>query len=320
MSIQPHIGLSRTHLVHNPWSAAHCRGRRGIKAMGADSNIGAAHRILFLAAEEGRDLCEPWAQFAAAAKSIADRPPLHLAAIFQFVCQLKTEVPEREISILDHGCGGAVTLLLLLATGFKGIFGIDMPLARSTVLNRVTKEIFSIPEQRFFCYDGQRLPFDDASFDFVFSQQVIEHVRDADLAAYYAEEGRVLRRGGLAYHQVPHRWVPYDTHSRTWLLHWLPRRLQMAGYSALGRNAAYLDSMLFLRTPRTHFSLARKHIGPLKDLTAARLGSLPDTVRYDGPIQIRRLMHRAVETPVIGRGVAAVLKNLVMLETVAEKI
>ena len=93
----------------------------------------------------------------------------------------------------------------------------------------------------------------------------------------------------------------------------------MTGYKVLGRNAAYLDSMLFLRSPGTHFSLARKHIGPVKDLTAGRLRLLPDAARYDGPIKIRSLMHRAVATPVIGQGVAALLKNLVMLETVAQK-
>lgn len=287
--------------------------------MSVHASLAAAHKRLFEAAEAGSDLSKPWVEFADSAATLRANPPNHLATVFRIARELGSRHPDREIKILDHGCGGGVTLLLLLADGFTGIHGVDMPQARCEALNRVTRELFAIPEQRFFRYSGDALPFADHAFDLILSQQVIEHVVDTQLAAYYSEEGRILRPGGCAYHQVPHRFVPYDTHSRTWFLHWLPRRLQMAGYRILKRNAAYLDSMLFLRSPRTHLALAEKYIGPVEDVTAQRLAIMPDFESYDGPIATRRIIHRAVNIPVFGNGIARALKNLVMLETIAHK-
>lgn len=50
-------------------------------------------------------------------------------------------------------------------------------------------------------YDGRRLPFADASFDAIFSSNVLEHV--AGLPALQAEMRRVLRPRGVAIHLVP---------------------------------------------------------------------------------------------------------------------
>lgn len=50
-------------------------------------------------------------------------------------------------------------------------------------------------------YDGHRLPFDDDSFDLVYSSHVMEHVAHFD--AFQAELARVLRPGGHALHVVP---------------------------------------------------------------------------------------------------------------------
>jgi SAM-dependent methyltransferase len=48
---------------------------------------------------------------------------------------------------------------------------------------------------------GERLPVQDASLDGVITQGVLEHV--PDLPATLAEIDRVLRRGGLVYHEAP---------------------------------------------------------------------------------------------------------------------
>ena len=54
-------------------------------------------------------------------------------------------------------------------------------------------------------YDGGHIPFADASFDIVFSSNVIEHIRDEE--TIHREMRRVLRPGGIAVHIVPtHHW------------------------------------------------------------------------------------------------------------------
>ena len=50
-------------------------------------------------------------------------------------------------------------------------------------------------------YDGRTLPFEDASFDHVFSSNTLEHVRD--IPRLNAEIRRVLRPGGTAIHVMP---------------------------------------------------------------------------------------------------------------------
>jgi SAM-dependent methyltransferase len=58
--------------------------------------------------------------------------------------------------------------------------------------------------RRLVC-DAARLPFADASFDFILSSSVLEHIRDR--APVYRELQRCLRPGGLMLHIMP---------SRTW--------------------------------------------------------------------------------------------------------
>jgi ubiquinone/menaquinone biosynthesis C-methylase UbiE len=50
-------------------------------------------------------------------------------------------------------------------------------------------------------YDGRHFPFPDASFDIVFSSNVLEHI--PDLAQTHRETVRVLRPGGYCVHVLP---------------------------------------------------------------------------------------------------------------------
>jgi len=70
-------------------------------------------------------------------------------------------------------------------------------------------------------YDGKVLPFADATFDIVFTSNVLEHVHD--LEALLREIRRVLRAGGAAVHLVP---------SSTWRL-WT----SVIHYAHIGRAA-----------------------------------------------------------------------------------
>ena len=50
-------------------------------------------------------------------------------------------------------------------------------------------------------YDGVTIPFDDMSFDIIFSSSVLEHVKDLEGLLY--ECARVLKPDGVMYHIVP---------------------------------------------------------------------------------------------------------------------
>jgi hypothetical protein len=82
--------------------------------------------------------------------------------------------------------------------------------------------------------DGCALPFRDDSFDYVFSNAVIEHVGGPERARrMLAESVRVARKGAI--HTTPNRWFPVEVHTQLPLLHWLPRRWQHAAFARAGR-------------------------------------------------------------------------------------
>ena len=141
-------------------------------------------------------------------------------------------------------------------------------------------------EQRFFVYDGGTLPFQDSFFDFIFSQEVLEHVRPSVLAEYYAEENRVMKLNAVALHRVPHRLVPYDSHTRTWLIHYLPRPVWLASLRLLNRDLTTAKEATFLRWPWVHRRYARHHIGPTVDVSMNRFESVTDLADYEGSIWV----------------------------------
>ena len=76
------------------------------------------------------------------------------------------------------------------------------------------------PDARYVQGDALQLPFDDGSFDVVFSNAVIEHVGGEDEQRRFVAEA--LRVGRRAFVTTPNRWFPVEVHTRLPLVHWLP--------------------------------------------------------------------------------------------------
>jgi SAM-dependent methyltransferase len=109
----------------------------------------------------------------------------------------RTVTPDTKL--LDFGCGAGQRVEGLRRKGCDAV-GCDLTLpddARETLRPIAT--------------DPYRLPYDDGSFDIVYSITVFEHVMDYDRAL--AEIRRVLRPGGVSVHVFPSRWKPIETHA-----------------------------------------------------------------------------------------------------------
>jgi ubiquinone/menaquinone biosynthesis C-methylase UbiE len=138
----------------------------------------------------------------------------------------------RGARVLEVGTGsGAIAASLVDAVGPTGqVEAIDV------VDERVVTE-----GVRFTRVEGTEVPFEDASFDVVISNHVIEHVGDrSEQLRHLRELRRVLRPGGWAYLAMPNRWRVVEPHFKLPLLSWLPPRLR-SGYVRLARRGERYD-------------------------------------------------------------------------------
>jgi ubiquinone/menaquinone biosynthesis C-methylase UbiE len=176
--------------------------------------------------------------------------------------------------VLDAGCGGG-GMPLSFAEEADFVVGIDL-------VNRFGQAGVSLARERartnlrFLQADGQALPFQNASFDWVFSHAVIEHVADAP--RYLRECARVLQRGGSMYlstapylsfagAHLPRLKVPIPLH----LL--VGRRLSFATFRFLARHAEWTlrekaDENSFIKIARAN---GRKHDDLLERVRIERL-------------------------------------------------
>jgi SAM-dependent methyltransferase len=72
------------------------------------------------------------------------------------------------------------------------------------------------------------LPYPDDFFDFVVSNQVMEHVHDHD--ALFGQIRRVLKPTGLSAHVFPLKCVFYETHLKLPFVHWISNRDFLVAY------------------------------------------------------------------------------------------
>ena len=275
------------------------------------------------ARDEERPLGPAWQTFCAEVKASVDRPPFLVRDVLNQVEKQRNGRPRGSIRILDHGCGGGFALLYLLARGYTGIFGVDIVHNEGNPMwNRLMAEVLGSSEKHFSYYDGIRLPFDDTTFDVVFSNQVIEHVEGRYWEAFLDEEARVLKPGGIAFHEAPHRLGPYESHSRTWLLHYLPRPMFLPFYAAFGRGGRDTH---YLRFPWTIKAALGRKIGPVEDITLVSFlesttsFSGPGADAFDGPVGVRRAVDWLCRLPILGFVIGSVVGRLAMLRVVARK-
>ena len=195
------------------------------------------------------------------------------AKVFAFLERANFQVGGH---VLDAGCGGG-GMPLSFADEASFVVGIDL-------VNRFGAAGVTLAKDRrirnldFVQADGQRLPFADASFDWVFSHAVIEHVADAQ--RYLHECARVLNPGGsmylstapyLSFHgaHLPRLKVPIPLH----LL--IGRRAAFATFRTLARHAEWTlreraDENSFIKIARAN---GHKHDDLLELVRIQRLRS-----------------------------------------------
>lgn len=233
---------------------------------------------------------------------------------------LETLNANKNLIILDHGCGSCSTILYLFCLGYENIWGVDVSCDEKT-LNNFLKNVCKIYERRIFNYDGDILPFNENKFDFVVSQQVLEHISFENKRKTIEEISRVMKLNSYAYFQIPHSLVPYEAHTKTWFIHWLPRRFSIYVYKLINKNHKFYKDHLFLMSPKKYKKIISEQIGEINDLSPDRISIFDNEFKEFKGVNfyIRILLSKIVQIPIFGKIIVNYLSNFIMLELIVKK-
>ena len=253
----------------------------------------------------------------------------NISKIIEILKEIKK--PKDEIKILDFGCGGCGSIFYLAALGYTNVWGIDLEVNQS--LDNFLKRILSInlnEKRRISFYNKVPLDFKEKDFDFIFTQQVFEHVKYDDYLPALNEISRLLKAGAITYHQIPHRLTPFDYHTKTWFIHWLPKNVTVFLIKLMNKNSSFVKEHLWFKFPWEYLNSFDKVIGITKNLSHDRISEFTDTlaIKKSGETLnefkglnrfLRILIARLSKIKIIGPLVRFCFSNFIMLELVSKK-
>lgn len=120
--------------------------------------------------------------------------------------------------VLDIGFGNGIMLSHFIKNGSLGYGleteGVLLKIAEKTLSDKSLKASLDL-------YDGKIFPFEDKSFDFIYSTSVLEHMSyPSDVLK---EVGRTLKDDGLFYISFPNKYSPKESHTGLYFISYLPR-------------------------------------------------------------------------------------------------
>ena len=197
---------------------------------------------------------------------------------------MKTPVDKNQM-LLDLGCGRGFMVYALRKLGYKA-YGADIVPPSPEVNECLLREGLSRPGEAVIrVIDPTRymIPFEEETFDLVFSFDVVEHVMD--VPAMFREIWRVLKPRGRSFHSFPARYRILECHTSVhfggvfrgyqYLYFW--EWLGLRNRDDKGRKTAdvALDNYRFLKSYTNYLTL-----GVLKRLASAHLGSVEYVDEY----------------------------------------
>lgn len=182
---------------------------------------------------------------------------------------------QRTVRVLDAGCGDGKLILLLherVAALHPEVrlelFGFDVSDSAvqesgylAGALRTLSARAPEVPwsERLRVIRSHEPWPFPTGHFDYVLSNQVLEHVADHD--HFMSEIGRVLVQGGASIHLFPLRHVLFEPHLQLPPVHWIREhdllRSAILWVSRLGGGAYRRAHALGLESTRESYAESR---------------------------------------------------------------
>ena len=168
-----------------------------------------------------------------------------------------------ESVIMDFGCGSGGRVHEMRELGYQA-FGCDLKFKNDKNVDTGSMEREGIV--RLIDKEHYALPFNDNTFDLIFSDQVFEHVQDYPRTV--SEIARVLKPDGMCLHIFPSRYTPIEPHvyvplasiiqSYWWLYCWAFIGIRNEEQRGASANETATENFNYLRN-NTHY-LSRKAI------------------------------------------------------------
>jgi SAM-dependent methyltransferase len=158
--------------------------------------------------------------------SAVDYARLQMAVLADAGCP-----PPPNASVLDLGCGNGSIVRGWMDCGFDA-FGCDLKFKSGLEVENLERE----GRIRLIEFTPYRLPFPDASFDVVFTNQVMEHVRD--YPATLKEIRRIMKPDGRLLNIFPARLRPIEPHVRVPLATVMQSKAWLSLWALLGVRTA----------------------------------------------------------------------------------
>ena len=136
--------------------------------------------------------------------------------------------------VLDIGFGNGITLKTFAESG-ANMSGLEVSDNLYKFAEKYLQENNTTAELK--KYNGHDFPFEDETFDYIYSVSVFEHTDDPEQVL--KEAARVLKTGGSFYLAFPNRYNPKETHSGIWFAGWLPRPLSDKLMKLFKRSGIY---------------------------------------------------------------------------------
>lgn len=176
--------------------------------------------------------------------------------------------------VLMLGCGTGEESIILKEHGASEIVGIDI----SEVSIKVAKETYS--DLEFLIADMHKLPFEDESFDFVYSSLVIHYSEYPEQV--YKEVYRVLKNNGEMLFSVGHplRWSVHEMNienKELRVIGYLNSQIENEVYGNYNTFSKHIHKFnndetlaFYVGNPSTHFKLLRKVGFLVEDFTESK--------------------------------------------------
>jgi SAM-dependent methyltransferase len=200
---------------------------------------------------------------------------------------ITSKFPNKDIRILDYGCGAGRLLFFLYSLGYKNINGCDrlnyidgQKRVQIDKNNNLFKKIFHLDNVFSHCSEfkdenGKITIYDNQSFDLILSEQVLEHCHN--LEGYTDECLRLLDKNGSAYLTFGQRLRPFENHINTWFVHWLPKYFMNIWLNIFRKDrggSKYYDKLLNLKTVFYFKKLFKSEFKQVDWLTSRYLGEV----------------------------------------------